>query len=157
MGLRFLTTLQTPQIRSGPWLSATRHPPLSAYRYLVTDPIHIFSVLPFVPRVPFQFTLFHQVHQSSLTLAIFCVHSFLLLFLIVTPLHNTSTVFCYKNIYVKMLPTSIFISLAGLIHLSTAGYVLQDDYSVDKFFSMFDFFTVSIHRRQIRTSFSIIQ
>lgn len=40
-----------------------------------------------------------------------------------------------------MLPSTLLISLAGLIPLSTAGYVLQDDYSIDKFFSMFEFFT----------------
>ncbi|KAL6250666.1 hypothetical protein RBB50_002969 [Rhinocladiella similis] len=33
------------------------------------------------------------------------------------------------------------MALAGLISLSTAGYVLEDDYSGDQFFSMFDFFT----------------
>jgi hypothetical protein len=37
---------------------------------------------------------------------------------------------------------SIFWALAGLVSLSTAGYVLEDDYSADQFFSMFDFFTV---------------
>ncbi|KAJ9634856.1 uncharacterized protein PV06_05774 [Exophiala oligosperma] len=39
-----------------------------------------------------------------------------------------------------MLSRSL-IALAGLISLSTAGYVLEDDYSGDQFFSMFDFFT----------------
>jgi hypothetical protein len=56
-----------------------------------------------------------------------------------------------------MLVSSIFLSLAGLIPLSTAGYVLQDDYSVDKFFSMFDFFTVSTHRRHIKPWISTIE
>jgi hypothetical protein len=28
------------------------------------------------------------------------------------------------------------------VSLSTAGYVLEDDYTEDQFFSMFDFFTV---------------
>ncbi len=37
---------------------------------------------------------------------------------------------------------SILLALAGLVSLSTAGYVLEDDYSTDQFFSMFDFFTV---------------
>ncbi|KIX01399.1 uncharacterized protein Z518_09125 [Rhinocladiella mackenziei CBS 650.93] len=38
---------------------------------------------------------------------------------------------------------SILLALAGIVSLSTAGYVLEDDYSVDKFFSMFDFFTAA--------------
>lgn len=37
---------------------------------------------------------------------------------------------------------SVLFALSGLVSLSTAGYVLEDDYSVDEFFSMFDFFTV---------------
>ncbi|KIW92298.1 uncharacterized protein Z519_07282 [Cladophialophora bantiana CBS 173.52] len=40
-----------------------------------------------------------------------------------------------------MLASSFLVTLAGLVSLSTAGYVLEDDYSVDQFFSMFDFFT----------------
>jgi len=57
-----------------------------------------------------------------------------------------------------MLPSSILIPLAGLIPLGAAdysagGYVLQDDYSVDKFFSMFDFFTVSLDCRNLELSF----
>lgn len=32
---------------------------------------------------------------------------------------------------------------AGLVHLSIAGYVLQDNYNPSNFFSQFDFFTVS--------------
>jgi hypothetical protein len=35
------------------------------------------------------------------------------------------------------------LTLAGLISLSTAGYVLEDDYDASSFFSKFDFFTVS--------------
>ena len=43
-----------------------------------------------------------------------------------------------------MLASSLILTtLAGLVPLSTAGYVLEDDYSVNNFFSMFDFFTVS--------------
>lgn len=41
----------------------------------------------------------------------------------------------------NMLSSTLF-ALAGLVSLSTAGYVLEDDYSGDSFFSMFDFFTV---------------
>jgi len=33
------------------------------------------------------------------------------------------------------------IILAGLASLSTAGYVLEDDYATDSFFSKFSFFT----------------
>ncbi|KAK5058730.1 hypothetical protein LTR84_010994 [Exophiala bonariae] len=40
-----------------------------------------------------------------------------------------------------MLSSTFLISLAGLIRFSAAGYVLQDDYSIDKFFAMFEFFT----------------
>ncbi|OAP63931.1 hypothetical protein AYL99_03158 [Fonsecaea erecta] len=40
-----------------------------------------------------------------------------------------------------MLASSLLVTLAGLVSLSTAGYVLEDDYSADQFFSMFDFFT----------------
>ncbi|EXJ56597.1 endo-1,3(4)-beta-glucanase [Cladophialophora yegresii CBS 114405] len=43
-----------------------------------------------------------------------------------------------------MLAHSILVTLVGLgllVSSSTAGYVLQDDYSADQFFSMFDFFT----------------
>ncbi|KIV77202.1 hypothetical protein PV11_09019 [Exophiala sideris] len=39
-----------------------------------------------------------------------------------------------------MLSSTLF-ALAGLVSFSTAGYVLEDDYSGDSFFSMFDFFT----------------
>ncbi|KEF63819.1 endo-1,3(4)-beta-glucanase [Exophiala aquamarina CBS 119918] len=68
-----------------------------------------------------------------------------------------------------MLPSSILIPLAGLIPLSAAGdsaagdsaagYILQDDYSVDKFFSMFEFFTsvmrfLSMNSRKSGTVFS---
>ncbi|KIX92161.1 uncharacterized protein Z520_12154 [Fonsecaea multimorphosa CBS 102226] len=42
-----------------------------------------------------------------------------------------------------MLASSFLVTLAGLVSLSTAGYVLEDDYSVDQFFSMFDFFTAA--------------
>lgn len=38
----------------------------------------------------------------------------------------------------------VLVALAGLISLSTAGYVLEDDYSPQNFFSMFDFFTVCL-------------
>lgn len=48
----------------------------------------------------------------------------------------------------NMLGFILFI-LTGLVSLSTAGYVLEDDYSVDKFFSMFDFFTVQLPRISI--------
>jgi NADH:ubiquinone oxidoreductase subunit 5 (subunit L)/multisubunit Na+/H+ antiporter MnhA subunit len=42
-----------------------------------------------------------------------------------------------------MWTSSILVTLVGLlVPFSTAGYVLQDDYSADQFFSMFDFFTV---------------
>lgn len=42
----------------------------------------------------------------------------------------------------NMLARSIFISLVvGLVSFSRAGYVLEDDYTSDQFFSMFDFFT----------------
>ncbi|ETI26375.1 hypothetical protein G647_03152 [Cladophialophora carrionii CBS 160.54] len=43
-----------------------------------------------------------------------------------------------------MWASSILVTLVGLgllVSSSTAGYVLQDDYSADQFFSMFDFFT----------------
>lgn len=40
---------------------------------------------------------------------------------------------------------SILLALAGLVSLSTAGYVLEDDYTQDEFFSMFEFFTVRPH------------
>jgi hypothetical protein len=43
-----------------------------------------------------------------------------------------------------MLASPCLFTLAGLISLSTAGYVLEDDYSADQFFSMFDFFTVCL-------------
>ncbi|KAJ9497236.1 hypothetical protein LTR99_001970 [Exophiala xenobiotica] len=36
---------------------------------------------------------------------------------------------------------TLLLALAGLVSLSTAGYVLEDDYTEDQFFSMFDFFT----------------
>ncbi|KIW51302.1 hypothetical protein PV05_10039 [Exophiala xenobiotica] len=39
-----------------------------------------------------------------------------------------------------MLHTLLF-ALGGLVSLCTAGYVLEDDYTEDQFFSMFDFFT----------------
>ncbi|RMZ76159.1 hypothetical protein DV738_g5121, partial [Chaetothyriales sp. CBS 135597] len=39
-----------------------------------------------------------------------------------------------------MLSTTL-LTLSGLVSFSTAQYVLQDDYSTDSFFSMFDFFT----------------
>lgn len=52
-----------------------------------------------------------------------------------------------------MLPSKLLISLAGLIPFSTAGYVLQDDYSIDKFFSMFEFFTVSPNCKHIDLGF----
>ncbi|KIW65082.1 hypothetical protein PV04_07366 [Phialophora macrospora] len=43
-----------------------------------------------------------------------------------------------------MWASSILVTLVGLlVSFSTAGYVLQDDYSPDQFFSMFDFFTDS--------------
>lgn len=35
-----------------------------------------------------------------------------------------------------------FLTCASLIHLGIAGYTLEDDYSADKFFSMFGFSTV---------------
>jgi hypothetical protein len=38
--------------------------------------------------------------------------------------------------------TSTLLTLAGFVSFSTAGYVLQDDYNSNSFFSMFDFFTV---------------
>ena len=37
----------------------------------------------------------------------------------------------------------LLLALSGLVSLSTAGYVLQDDYNPSKFFSMFEFSTVS--------------
>jgi hypothetical protein len=37
---------------------------------------------------------------------------------------------------------STLLTLAGFVSWSTAGYVIQDDYSSDSFFNMFDFFTV---------------
>jgi hypothetical protein len=37
---------------------------------------------------------------------------------------------------------STLLTLAGFVTFSTAGYVLQDDYNTDSFFSKFDFFTV---------------
>lgn len=37
---------------------------------------------------------------------------------------------------------STLLTLAGFVSFSTAGYVLQDDYDSQSFFSMFDFFTV---------------
>lgn len=37
---------------------------------------------------------------------------------------------------------SLFASLV-LARLSIAGYTIEDDYSTDKFFDMFDFFTDS--------------
>lgn len=37
---------------------------------------------------------------------------------------------------------STLLALAGFVSLSTAGYVLKDDYNSKSFFSMFDFFTV---------------
>jgi hypothetical protein len=40
-----------------------------------------------------------------------------------------------------MLPLAVLLCL-GLVPLGHAGYVLQDDYSTNNFFSMFDFFTV---------------
>ena len=42
----------------------------------------------------------------------------------------------------NMLASFFWVSLVGLVSFSTAGYVLEDDYSTDQFFSMFDFFTV---------------
>ena len=36
---------------------------------------------------------------------------------------------------------STLLTIAGLVSLSTAGYVLEDDYEPSTFFSMFDFFT----------------
>lgn len=43
----------------------------------------------------------------------------------------------------SMSSATLFLAaLAALVPLSTAGYVLEDDYSMDKFFSMFEFFTV---------------
>jgi hypothetical protein len=41
---------------------------------------------------------------------------------------------------------SALFTLAGLASLTTAGYVLEDDYESDSFFSMFDFFTVRLHQ-----------
>lgn len=38
------------------------------------------------------------------------------------------------------------LTLSLLFHLSSATYVLEDDYSPDTFFSMFSFFTVSQKR-----------
>lgn len=42
-----------------------------------------------------------------------------------------------------MLSTTLFL-LAGLVNLSIAGYTLEDDYEPSAFFSMFNFFTVSL-------------
>ena len=51
-----------------------------------------------------------------------------------------------------MLAFTFLVTLVGLVSLSTAGYVLEDDYSVDQFFSMFDFFTVWDHFTLMLTS-----
>ena len=37
---------------------------------------------------------------------------------------------------------STLLSFAGLVSLTTAGYVIEDDYEPSSFFGMFDFFTV---------------
>lgn len=42
------------------------------------------------------------------------------------------------------MQTSTLLTLAGLITLGTAGYVLEDDYSASSFFNMFEFFTVRL-------------
>jgi hypothetical protein len=41
---------------------------------------------------------------------------------------------------------STLLSLAGFISLTTAGYVIEDDYEPSSFFGMFDFFTVRLDR-----------
>jgi hypothetical protein len=43
-----------------------------------------------------------------------------------------------------MLATTLTltVALAAFVPFSTAGYVLEDDYSVNNFFSMFNFFSV---------------
>lgn len=39
--------------------------------------------------------------------------------------------------------STTLLTFSGLVsHLTTAAYTLQDDYSTQSFFSMFDFFTV---------------
>lgn len=58
--------------------------------------------------------------------------------------HTTSDII---KMLASMSSATLFLAaLAALVPLSTAGstagYVLQDDYTVDKFFSMFEFFTV---------------
>lgn len=45
----------------------------------------------------------------------------------------------------RMLLSALF-TLAGLASLTTAGYVLEDDYESNSFFSMFDFFTVRLYQ-----------
>jgi hypothetical protein len=45
------------------------------------------------------------------------------------------------SFHIDMLPLAVLLCL-GLVSLGQAGYVLQDDYSTNNFFSMFDFFTV---------------
>jgi len=44
---------------------------------------------------------------------------------------------------------------AGLVDLSIAGYVLQDNYNPSNFFSQFDFFTVSSSYRPSYSSILI--
>jgi len=41
---------------------------------------------------------------------------------------------------------SVLLTLAGLASLTAAGYVLEDDYESNSFFSMFDFFTVRLYQ-----------
>ena len=41
---------------------------------------------------------------------------------------------------------STLFTLAGLVSLTTASYVLEDDYESNSFFSMFDFFTVRLYQ-----------
>src|SRR5436305_6002249 len=54
---------------------------------------------------------------------------------------------CFQS-FITVAPFRMFLSalftLAGLASLTTAGYVLEDDYESNSFFSMFDFFTVRL-------------
>ena len=49
-----------------------------------------------------------------------------------------------------MLAFTFVVTLVGLVSLGTAGYVLEDNYSPDQFFSMFDFFTVRTSSERVR-------
>jgi len=49
-----------------------------------------------------------------------------------------------------------FLTCASLVHFGIAGYILEDDYSADKFFSMFGFSIVCYLNIWLRLTYSML-